>query len=216
MKLLAEVLRLLRELGWAETAKDRLPAVAKFDDADVCKQLVEAALALAAAAADCKAASDCGALLALREILATIYRNCVILFDDKLKRATSSVCRSLHKSQFRDRMLLKFFCSKTFILVILSAFSAFYYFPWFPFISTTPRQPTMSPLSASAFKPVILSNDLIEAHLVPYGLHLHRFLVKTSADKTQDLVVGPEDPKLYLSEGLHVCELTWESAKPNN
>lgn len=60
----------------------------------------------------------------------------------------------------------------------------------------------MSPLSASAFKPVILSNDLVEAHLIPYGLHLHRFLVKTS-DTTQDLVVGPEDPKLYLSEGVH-------------
>lgn len=75
MKLLAEVLKFLRELGWAETAKDRLPTVAKLDDEDPpCKQLVEAALALAAAAADCRAASDCGALLALREILATIYR----------------------------------------------------------------------------------------------------------------------------------------------
>lgn len=62
---------------------------------------------------------------------------------------------------------------------------------------------TVHAVPSAPFSPVILKNDegTVELHVLPYGLTLHRLIVRTEGGKEQDLLVGPEEPERCGSDG---------------
>ena len=61
---------------------------------------------------------------------------------------------------------------------------------------------TVHAVSSPAFEPVVLKNDegTVELHILPYGLTLHRLIVRTDGQES-DLLIGPEEAERCGSDG---------------